>query len=289
MYNVKIPHPMRAPARHVMCANNSAAAVWDGRAFTLIELLVVIAIIAILAAILLPSFSKAKAAGQSASCISNLKQLQAGWKLYETENNGYFPLNISGGPPISVSNSWVLGNAQLDLTTSNIMAGSLYQYVKNTEIYHCPSDRATVAESGGIPHTRSYSVEGWLGAVFNFPSAGGQNWFEPDPSTVPPDYTFKTRDTFITQPGPSEVFVFIDDNERTIDDGIFVIGRQSWWDCPGDRHNHCANLSFLEGHVEHHRWQGTRNPQTWIRSHQSLRGGDTQDYEWLLSLLPTPR
>jgi prepilin-type processing-associated H-X9-DG protein len=80
--------------------------------------------------------------------------------------------------------------------------------------------------------------------------------------------------------------VFIDDNERTIDDGIFVIGRQSWWDCPADRHSYGANLSFLDGHVEHHRWRGTRDAQTWIRSHQSAPGGDTQDYEWLLSLLP---
>ena len=55
-------------------------------------------------------------------------------------------------------------------------------------------------------------------------------------------------------PGPSDVFVFVDDNERTIDDGIFVIGHSGWWDCPADRHNHGANLSFLDGHVDHHRW-----------------------------------
>ncbi len=76
---------------------------------------------------------------------------------------------------------------------------------------------------------------------------------------MPPGYTFKTRDSTITQPGPSDVFVFIDDNEWTIDDGIFVIGRIHWWDCPADRHNHGANLSFLDGHLEHHRWRGPKN------------------------------
>jgi len=57
--------------------------------FSLIELLVVIAIIAILAALLLPGFSKAKAAGQSAACKSNLRQIALGLKLYADEFQKY--------------------------------------------------------------------------------------------------------------------------------------------------------------------------------------------------------
>jgi len=91
------------------------------RGFTLIELLVVIAIIAILAAILFPVFARAREKARQASCTSNMKQLSLSMKMYNQDVDERLP-NHCGWGHIGVCWAW-----------------SIYPYVKNLQVYACPS------------------------------------------------------------------------------------------------------------------------------------------------------
>ena len=96
------------------------------KGFTLIELLVVIAIIAILAAILFPVFAKAREKARTASCQSNLKQLALGLLAYVQDYDETFPTYY-----------WSEGNA--GIPNSCTWWAGIYPYVKNLQIYRCPS------------------------------------------------------------------------------------------------------------------------------------------------------
>ena len=231
-------------------------------AFTLIELLVVIAIIAILAALLLPSLAKAKEEGRRVNCVSNLRQLDICWEMYADDNHDSLAPNNwidYVGEGSNSSNSWCNGNARLDTTTSNLQAGLLYPYDRSPGIYHCPSDASTIVDASGNPlpqlRVRSYNMSQSVNGLGYYVDPSLNGGFAVD--VTQPCFAKLSQ---VTNPAPSKLFVFIDENEGTLFDDQFGYpmpnyGYGEWWDMPSNRHNQGANLSFADGHVESWHWK----------------------------------
>jgi len=254
------------------------------KAFTLIELLVVIAIIGILAAMLLPALARAKNNGRSAMCLNNLKQLEICWHMYLEDNSDRLAPNNSitqiNGPagfsPELSSVSWVPdSDARTQVNPTNIVNGALYPYNKSLGIYHCPSDLSTLETPGGqkLPQLRwrsynmSQSVNGDPSMLTTIPFWDINGW--------------PTWDKLVPIKSPTTKFVFIDEHEDTILDAEFgnpPAGSWEdgeWWDMPANRHGQGANLSFVDGHVEHWKWQV---PKVFEYLGQPVAPGEWGDY-----------
>ena len=207
------------------------------RGFTLIELLVVIAIIAILAAILFPVFARAREKARQTSCINNVKQMTMSLLMYAQDNDEMFGM---------------AGGYQSARPCADWWPTAIYPYVKNVQVYVCPSNQKQGT-------TYNY----WAQTFPLQPSYAALNGLQ---------YTALARVEY-----PAQKIIIMDSNHPAVPDwnrAQYALTCPTGTGCANGianripercPHSEGANVGFCDGHAKWGKHTGTATPpQGWL-------------------------
>jgi prepilin-type processing-associated H-X9-DG protein len=148
---------------------------------------------------------------------------------------------------------------------------------REAAVFRCPDDLRVGLYQGAnpdlrgktVPAARSYSMNVAIGT--NPYRAGGKQptdgaWLDGQHAHRANQIWFTfARTSDLRNPGPARTFVFLDEDYRSINDGLFALvgpypGRQNYrmLDYPSSCHDGGGSFAFADGHVESHRWRDAR-------------------------------
>jgi prepilin-type N-terminal cleavage/methylation domain-containing protein/prepilin-type processing-associated H-X9-DG protein len=228
------------------------------RAFTLVELLVAIAIIAILATLLVPALSKAKAKAKTTACASNMKNWAIATQLYSDDFNNALPpfgdLNSDYTQPF-----WHAKLAPYLSRKTNHQAFFRDTTIFRDEIRRCPGgfrERRPTAES-----TNSTGWNTWIGAHFGFigrPLSGAFYYANLTPPVrlsqiSNPADAMAFTDTvshYVYSPAEERYRFNLDLDKDGLLDSTSLHSDAPYNSARPKVHNDGSNLTLLDGHVE---------------------------------------
>jgi prepilin-type N-terminal cleavage/methylation domain-containing protein/prepilin-type processing-associated H-X9-DG protein len=219
--------------------------------FTLIELLVVIAIISVLAAIIMPVYSRAKFAGRQSVCASNLRQFADAFKMYANDWRGVWP---APGGELGERNYWDPAlETYIKCPRSNDRRDSVWVCPQHTEPWKVPYE------------IRSYSMNMYLRTPCDVDPWQRNIYIRRGIDTCDIDYLSDTILLCEGKPDLATGYVNRPANWET------VAGYPATRTRP--RHFEGNNYLFCDGHIKAMRWEQTVKPLNLWYVRQAKREG----------------